>query len=227
MFSLIIPCDEFISSETINSIIQFHRQTIKPNEIILSSWGKRSDKLDAIVVEHPIQDGDIYNLSKLRNIGACVAKFPDLWFSDLDTVYPSNYGITMEGKTDALRGSNRRDCFNIGDPGKLELSNLGVYYTCSASPFVIGRDKFFEIGGYAMDYKNYGHEDMDIRLKVNCHQFSFEAIHLVPIHKSFATHAWDRAKDTNAQLYNDRRKLDPKKLAVIDRRELEQLKAHF
>jgi hypothetical protein len=83
------------------------------------------------------------------------------------------------------------------------------------------------IGGYCMEYNNYGHEDLDIRLKIAGREENFKANHLIPIHQAFKTFNWDRGKDTNAGLYGRRRQISPGKLCAMDKVPLLDLKNKF
>ena len=218
--SLIIAIDNNIPSKMLNMVLEHHRKTINLKEIICVSWGRR-EKVDATLIEHSVDSNKPYNLSYVNNLGAIAAQSEDLIFCNADIVF-EGLSYTLDPNK-AIRGTNRRDVRIISEP--FVFSDIGPEYACSISPFIIKRNKFLEIGGFCTQYSDYGHEDSDIFLKVQTQEQQFNALHLLPIHNNCAkAAAWDRGKNANLSIYEQRKAYNPKSLIEADKLELAKIK---
>jgi len=173
--TIIIPLSRNVPTEVIESVLEHHR-TNHHVPILISRT-----------------NDSIFNLSKARNMGACMTRSKWLLFCDADIVFSKDIQEMTDINQPVVRGTIRRDDI---DPVHR--------YKCANSPILIQRDFYFDVGGYCELYRGWGYEDSDFehKLPVAPVDYNAEALHIMKIHNEISGNKlWKYGSDDNKELF--------------------------
>lgn len=150
-----------------------------------------------------------FNLAVARNVGLKSCTTPLIAYSDADTILDIP---TLKEMCDLIqqseivcRGRYRRDLHENGE--------IGEPYQCGFAPLVTSRAILMSLGGFCIDYVDWGYEDSDMEHKfldneIPIVDFVTPAIHLLKIHSAVSTKStWRHSSDHNRQIFDARIKL--------------------